>query len=121
MASSAASGAPPAMTIHNARGAATTANRTRSASSLIRAVGWCRSSSDFHDLGLFGLDHGIELPDVVVVNLLQFLLALLDLVLAHAAQLLQLVACAGARVTDGDLAVLRELVHDLHEILAPLL
>lgn len=44
--------------------------------------------SDFHDLGLFGLDHAVHLVDVIVVQLLQILLGVLHVVLAHAIQLL---------------------------------
>src|SRR4051812_35388419 len=99
MASSAANGAPPASTIHSATGAATIEKRTRLASSLMRA------GSHFHDLGLFGLDQLVDLRDVVVVDLLQVLLGVLHVVLAHAAQLLQRVARMRARVPHGDLAV----------------
>src|SRR6476661_1568792 len=118
IASSAASGAPPARTIHNARGAAMTAKSTRSVSSLMRVGSVDAKSSDFHDLGLFGLDHRIDLRDVVVVDLLQVLLGVLHVVLAHAAHLLEGVAGVRARVPHGDLAVLGQLVHDLHELLA---
>src|SRR6187399_880874 len=62
MASSAASGAPPASTIQSARGAAMTEKMMRSASSLMRR----RAPSHFHDLSLFGLDQLIDLADVVI-------------------------------------------------------
>src|SRR5215208_2985928 len=117
-ASRAARGAPPASTIQSARGAATTAKRMRSASSDIGAGAVARS--DFHDLGLFGLDHLIDLSDVIIVHFLQVLLRVLHIVLADARELLQRVARVRARVTNGDLAVLGELVHDLHQLLAAL-
>src|ERR1700716_1959545 len=79
MGGSAARGPPPASTIHRAKGAATTEKRIRSASSLMRAR--LSAASDFHDLGLFGLDHLIELSNVVVVNLLQIFLGVLHVVL----------------------------------------
>src|SRR5512140_2063852 len=122
MASCAASGAPPASTTHRASGAATTDTTTRLASSLMRTAGRSpATASDFHDLGLFGLDHLVDLRDVVVVDLLEVLLGVLHVVLAHAAHLLEGVAGVRARVPHGDLAVLGQLVHDLHELLAPLL
>src|SRR6476646_9406844 len=124
MASSAARGAPPASTTHRASGAATTDTTTRFASSLMRTTR-CgrarRAASDFHDLGLCGLDHLVDLRDVVVVHLLEGLLGVLHVVLAHAAHLLEGVAGVRARVPHGGLAVLGQLVHDLHELLAALL
>src|SRR5450759_2541758 len=122
IARSAASGAPPASTIQSARGAATMEKRKRFASSLMRAGGCCSSpASDFPDLRLFGLDHLIDLSDVVVVDLLQILLGVFHVVFAHAAELLQAVARMRPRMANGDLAIFGELVDDLHEILAPLL
>src|SRR3954469_11417855 len=130
IARSAASGAPPASTIHNATGAATTEKRVRFASSLMRGAQRAasdfpdaarRATSDLHDLGLFGLDHLVDLRDVVVVDLLEVLLRVLHVVLAHAIQLLQRIARVGASVPDGDLPVFGELVDDLHELLATLL
>src|SRR5215218_4638135 len=118
-ASRAARGAPPASTIQSARGAATTEKRMRSASSDIGAGAVARS--DFHDLGLFGLDHLVDLPDVVVVDLLEVLLGVLHVVLAHARELLEAVAAVGAGMADRDLAVFRELVHHLHQLLGALL
>ena len=49
----------------------------------------------------------VDLADVVVVDLLQVLLGVLDVVLAHAVELLEAVARVRARVANGDACLLR--------------
>src|SRR4051794_38658624 len=108
-------------------GAAMTPKRMRRVSSDTKAPAWLaaraasRARSDFHDLGLFGLDQVVDLMDVIVVDLLQILLGVLDVVLGHALHLLERLTRMSARVPNGNLPFLGELVDDLHELLATLL
>src|SRR5690348_15554857 len=107
-------------------GAAMIPTSTRRVSSDMRTPAWPAArapcgGSDFHDLGLFGLDQVVDLVDVVVVHLLQVLLGMLDVVLADALHLFQGLARVRARVPDGNLAFFGQLVDDLHQLLAPLL
>src|SRR6478735_74153 len=108
-------------------GAAMTPNRMRRVSSDTRppasraALRSPASRSDFHDLGLFGLDQVVDLVDVVVVDLLQILLGVLDVVLGDALHLLQRLARMRARVPNGNLPFLGELVNYFHELLPALL
>src|SRR6185312_6931428 len=73
--------------------------------------------SDLHDLGFFHREQVFELRHVVVVQLLQILVRVLLVVLRHAVELLRVLA----RVPDRDAPFLGELVHDLHQLSAPLL
>src|SRR5215211_1729885 len=93
-------------------GAPTSANRMRRVSS--------DTSSDFHYFCFLPLQQIVNLRDVVVVKLLEVLLAVLYVVLRNLVELLQLVARFGARVTNPDSRFFRELVHDFHQIPAPL-
>src|ERR1051326_1914596 len=107
-------------------GAAMIPTSTRRVSSDMRTPAWPAArapggGSDFHDLGLFGLDQVVDFMDVVVARRLQVFLGGLDVVLADTVQLFQGLARVRARVPDGDLAFLGELVDDLHQLLAPLL
>src|SRR5829696_1649698 len=77
-------------------------------------------SSDFHDLGFFGVDQAVDLLDVLVGDLLDVLLRPRLVVLGHLLELLDLGHRLGPRVTDGDAPLLRQLVHDLHQLLATL-
>src|SRR5690242_11648105 len=109
------------------RGAAMTPNRTRRVSSdtmspasrAPRALS--PPSSDFHDLGLFGLDQVVDLVDVVVVDLLEIFLGVLHVVLGDPLELLQGFAGVRAGMPNGDLPFFGELVNDLHEVFAALL
>src|SRR6185295_14660403 len=125
-ASSPASAAPPANSIASAIGAAMTPNRIRRVSSdmdpsVALPRQGVRNHSHFHDFGFLRLDQLIDLVNEVVVQLLEVLLRVLHVVLRRSPQLLEHVASVRARVADGDLPFLRELVHDLHELLAALL
>src|SRR5256885_5932347 len=108
-------------------GAATTANRTRRVSSdtktpaLHAARDGPASTSDFHDLGLFGLDQVVDLVDVIVVDSLQILLGMLDVVLGHTLQFLESLAGVRPRMPNGDLPLLGELVNDFDKLFTPLL
>src|SRR5437764_8025487 len=108
-------------------GAATTANRTRRVSSDTKtpALHAARDgpawTSDFHDLGLFGLDQVVDLVDVIVVDLLKILFSVLHVVFRNTLHFLQRLARVRAGMPNGDLPFLGELVHDLHQLLTPLL
>src|SRR4026209_1199170 len=93
-------------------GAPTSANRMRRVSS--------DTSSDFHYFCFLPLQQIVNLRDVVVVELLQVLLAVLDVVFRNLVELLQLVAPFGARVANPDSRFFGELVYDLNKISAPL-
>src|SRR5579864_9277296 len=109
--------APPARTTKTATGAATMAKTTRRVSSDTDR----QPGSDFHDLGLFGLDHVVDFANEVVVELLQVLLGVFDVVFRDALQLLEGITRMGTRMTYRDLPFFGELVHDLDQILASLL
>src|SRR5690242_392775 len=78
-------------------------------------------ASDFHDLRFLRGDQPVDLLDVVVGELLHVLLAAGALVLGHLLELLDPAHRVGARVAHGDPPFLAELVHHLHQLLAPLL
>src|SRR5580704_5348777 len=67
------------------------------------------------------LDQLVDLADEVVMELLQLALAVLDVVFGDFLELLQAIAPFGSRVTDADPAFFGQLVHDFHQVLAPLL
>src|SRR5215211_4024617 len=94
-------------------GAPTSANRMRRVSS--------DTSSDFHYFCFLPLQQIVNLRDVVVVELLQVLLAVLDVVLGNFVELLQLVARLCTRVANANPRLLGELVNDFYEISAALL
>src|SRR5690242_15646009 len=80
--------------------------------------------SDFHDLGLFGLQRGVDLGDALVGQLLQPVLRPVDVVRAGLAVLLEVlepVDGVAADVAGGDPALLGHVPHLADEVLAPLL
>src|SRR5438874_10512115 len=104
-----------------------TPNRTRRVSSdtkaptLHAARDAPSSTSDFHDLGLFGLDQLIDLVDVIVVDLLEIFFGVLDVIFGHTLQFLESFARMSPSVPNGDLPFLGQLVNDFHELFAALL
>ena len=77
--------------------------------------------SDFHDLRFFDVNELVELLDVLVVQLLHVFLGAPLLVLGRVLELLELRDRLGAGMAHGDPAFLRQLVHHLDQIAAPLL
>src|SRR4029079_19249346 len=80
--------------------------------------------SDFHDLGLFGLQRGVDLGDALVGQLLQPVLRAVDVVRAGLAVLLEVLEPVDRVAADGagrDPALLGHVPHMADEVLAPLL
>ena len=77
--------------------------------------------SDFHDLGFLVLQELVDLVHVFVVDLLEILFRVLHVVLAHAIELLEVIARDGSRVPHRNAPFFGELVHDLHELFPALL
>src|ERR1041385_3724918 len=88
----------------------------------LRRICASRSSaiSDFHDLRFLGLHRLIHLSQVVVVQLLDVFFRVLLLVIGDVLGLLDPADRLGARVPHGHAAFLGRLVHDLHQLAAPL-
>src|SRR3954463_7017199 len=81
-------------------------------------------TSDLEDLGFLGLEQRVELADLLVREPLQLGLAAMLLVrprLARLLELAQVVHAVAADVADRDAAVLGDVAHHLHELLATLL
>src|SRR5712691_11740075 len=78
-------------------------------------------TSDLHDLRFLGLHRLLDQLQVIVVEFLHVLLRMLLVVLGHVFGLLDAVDRLGAGVADRDATLLGELVHDLHQLAAPLL
>src|SRR5687768_1705612 len=77
--------------------------------------------SDFHDLGFLRRHQLVHLAHVLVGELLHLLLRARLVVLGDLLELLHLGERVGPRMPDGDLALLRELVDDLHQLPSALL
>src|SRR6476661_1530538 len=110
----------PSMMMATCRGTAPF-RRTRDSSSAVVIGNVRRCASDLHDLGFLRLDQVVDLLDRLVVHLLDVLLEVLLVVLGNAILLLHLVARLGPCMANRHPPFLGELVHDLHEVLAPLL
>src|SRR5688500_4000046 len=110
----------PSMMIATCRG---TAPCTRICASRSASFVDCTapSDSDFHDLGFLVLQELVDLVHVFVVEFLQILLSVLHVVFAHAVQLLEVIASHRAGMPNGNPTLLRQLVHDLHQLLPALL
>ena len=72
--------------------------------------------SHFHDFVLFRLHERVDLPHVLIVDLLQVLFGVLHVVLGHAVELLEARPAFGPPVAHTDAPFLREFVHDLHQV-----
>src|SRR5689334_17189207 len=77
--------------------------------------------SDFHYFSFFCLQELVDAMDIVVVHFLEFFLGALLLVLGSFLEMFQMIARGGACMADRNAGLFRQLVHDFHQLLAPLL
>src|SRR5882672_3714708 len=89
----------------------------------LRRICESRSSaiSDLHDLRFLRLHRLVHLSQMIVVHLLNVLFGVLLFVLGDVLGLLDLADRLGTRVAHRHAALFGELVHDLHQLSAPLL